>query len=716
MANLRDYFRYKNFYIVSPDTARSPSYFCEAVDLDQDGNKDLFFFGFTSPTRTDTTDTPQASMFLWGAANGAYSLASAASIAMPATTHPREIAYADFNKDGKLDVFLADHGWDTNPFPGGQNQLILSGPGGWSVKTEYLPARRDFTHCTTVGDINNDGNIDIFLGNVSTSAAPVNASILFGDGTGRFVESTTAVPAEIRGPLRFFAAQLGDLNQDGWLDLVIGNSGDTHNSKAQSVIYWNDKGSFSDSRFTLLPNGFFGARNEQILDIQVADLNGDGRKDLVLLSTQNSPFYDGWALQVLISQAEGFVDISTEAFGGEYAHMGTVRQATQSPWIPFVKPVDVNGDGTLDFVFPSGANGYGYHAPETVPVIYLNDGFAHYTPIYAGDILDLNASYRDFFNLALEFVNDTGLSWVSQASYQGSIYFRELVQTRPLPKVSAITGTASNDSVRGNELDNQLAGRGGNDTLAGGDGSDTVLMQGRLRDYTVSFTAGRGTVTDSVTGRDGTDTLEGVEHVRFSDFEINTGVKAVAASVSGATLQRLVELYVAFFNRTPDADGLSYWLTQVRGGMSVDTVAEAFYDAGVQYTALTGFSSAMTNADFIHVVYRNVLGRQGGADAGGLAYWSEELDSGRASRGTLVSTILDSAHTFKGDATWGWVANLLDNKIAVARQVAVDWGLNYLTPDASVSNGMAVAKAVTPTDTTAAISLVGIPPDAIHLG
>ena len=70
---------------------------------------------------------------------------------------------------------------------------------------------------------------------------------------------------------------------------------------------------------------------------------------------------------------------------------------------------------------------------------------------------------------------------------------------------------------------------------------------------------------------------------------------------------------------------------------------------------------------------------------------------------------LDSAHTFKGDAKWGWVANLLDNKIAVARQVAVDWGLNYLTPDASVSNGMAIAKAVTPTDTSAAIALVGLP-------
>jgi hypothetical protein len=44
-----------------------------------------------------------------------------------------------------------------------------------------------------------------------------------------------------------------------------------------------------------------------------------------------------------------------------------------------------------------------------------------------------------------------------------------------------------------------------------------------------------------------------------------------------------------------------------------------------------------------------------------------------------VSTILSSAHTYKGDATWGWVPDLLDNKISVANQFAVTWGLNYNT-------------------------------------
>ena len=52
--------------------------------------------------------------------------------------------------------------------------------------------------------------------------------------------------------------------------------------------------------------------------------------------------------------------------------------------------------------------------------------------------------------------------------------------------------------------------------------------------------------------------------------------------------------------------------------------------------------------------------------------------------------------------------NLLDNKIKVANQFAVEWGLNYLTPEASITNGIAIASAVTATDISAAIALVGI--------
>ncbi len=279
-----------------------------------------------------------------------------------------------------------------------------------------------------------------------------------------------------------------------------------------------------------------------------------------------------------------------------------------------------------------------------------------------------------------------------------------------------IYGEAGDDVLIGGSGDDTIDGGIGKDVLYGGAGSDTALFQGALRDYRVTAIGDVIVVTDSNTERDGADNIQNVEFLRFADFEINTGIKAVSTSVSTATLDRVIELYVAFFNRIPDANGLSYWLSQAKGGTAISAIADTFYGAGVQYSSLTGFSATMTNADFVNVIYRNVLGRKDGADAEGLAYWTGELSSGRASRGTLVNTILDSAHTFKGSATFGYVADLLDNKITVAKRIAVDWGLNYLSADASISNGMAIAAAVTPTDTSAAIALVGLAPSNINLG
>ncbi len=283
-------------------------------------------------------------------------------------------------------------------------------------------------------------------------------------------------------------------------------------------------------------------------------------------------------------------------------------------------------------------------------------------------------------------------------------------------RVTFLVNTVLGQSYVGTAANDTLSGGAGNDTIDGGAGTDTVQFQGKLSAYKVTMSGANGTVADSVTARDGMDTLKNIEHLRFTDFDINTAIKALAGSMNTATVQRVMELYVAFFNRTPDADGLTYWLGQSKAGVSTTQIAESFYGVGVQYTSLTGFSSTMTTTDFINVVYRNVLGRADGADAGGLQYWTEKLTSGKETRGSLVSTILDAAHTYKGDATYGWVANLLDNKITVATKVAIDWGLNYLTADASVTNGMAIAKAVTPTDITAAIVLVGVPEGAVVLG
>ncbi|MBC3881384.1 DUF4214 domain-containing protein [Undibacterium sp. LX40W] len=282
--------------------------------------------------------------------------------------------------------------------------------------------------------------------------------------------------------------------------------------------------------------------------------------------------------------------------------------------------------------------------------------------------------------------------------------------------VQALNGSAANDQLNGSEVndlingmggDDQLSGAGGNDIVEGGNGIDTAIYRGKLMDYRVKIFGDIYQVY-SKTGVDGTDTLSHVEKLQFSDMTVNLMVQSLAATAPTANVQRLMELYVAFFNRVPDADGMAYWIGEMQSGRSINQIADIFYGAGVQFSSLTGFTATMTNTDFINVIYKNVLGRADGADAGGLNYWNAELTSGRASRGSLVSTILDAAHIFKGDSTWGWVANLLDNKITVAKAFSVDWGLGYAIPDDAIKHGMEIAAAVTPTDTSAALNLIGI--------
>jgi len=177
-------------------------------------------------------------------------------------------------------------------------------------------------------------------------------------------------------------------------------------------------------------------------------------------------------------------------------------------------------------------------------------------------------------------------------------------------------------------------------------------------------------------------------------------------------LHRLEELYVGFFQRMPDADGLEYWIDQVKTGLSLNKIADFFYDAGVQYSTQTGYSASMTSTDFIKVVYNNILGRVGDAapTANEIAFWDRPLTLGQDTHGSIVNTMLDVSHNqYANDPTWGWVAKLLDNKTIVANLIAVEWGINYLTPEVSITQGMAIANVVTVDSTAAAITLIGLP-------
>ncbi|TXI91000.1 MAG: DUF4214 domain-containing protein [Burkholderiaceae bacterium] len=240
--------------------------------------------------------------------------------------------------------------------------------------------------------------------------------------------------------------------------------------------------------------------------------------------------------------------------------------------------------------------------------------------------------------------------------------------------------------------------------------SNAIVSFDKPRDaYNILADSGGFKVVDKSTSQS-TGVSLAVNAIQFKDVRINVRAATQSQQLSMNNLNQLTELYIAFFNRVPDADGLVYWIDQRAKGQSLESIANNFYSAAVLYSAQTDYSASMSNADFVRIIYKNVLGRTGPTAPTDteVNYWASQLDQGSITRGGLAISMLTSAHTFEGDASYGWVPQLLNNKITVGNYFALQQGLNYLSNEDSISKGMAIAAAVTPTDTSAALALIGV--------
>jgi len=131
----------------------------------------------------------------------------------------------------------------------------------------------------------------------------------------------------------------------------------------------------------------------------------------------------------------------------------------------------------------------------------------------------------------------------------------------------------------------------------------------------------------------------------------------------------LAELYAAYFNRAPDAEGLAYWLNELENGvMTFDQIASNWANEQEEFTDTYG--EDVDNDAFIAQVYANVLGRE--PDAEGLAYWKAELQNGNIPKDQFIQAIVNGAKAPTGSAS---DAALLNNKAKVGIKVA-DSGIN----------------------------------------
>ena len=125
-----------------------------------------------------------------------------------------------------------------------------------------------------------------------------------------------------------------------------------------------------------------------------------------------------------------------------------------------------------------------------------------------------------------------------------------------------IDGFLTSDLVEGGAGNDNLFGDKGDDLILGGSGRDTAIFRGSQAEYAVTTVEGRTIVTDLIAGRDGTDTLEGVEDIAFlSDASLLSLTALNTAPVAGALAATTLEDTVLVIARSDlaqlasDADG-----------------------------------------------------------------------------------------------------------------------------------------------------------------
>ncbi len=311
---------------------------------------------------------------------------------VPHPVEPRRLLLADFNGDGRTDMFFADQGMDTDPFPGYQNTLVLSAPGGKMVDaTANLPQQWDQTHSAAAADIDGDGDVDLYVGNLGGGYRLPD--ILLNDGSGHFEIGVGLLPPAQRDLSEnwYTASAFADVNSDGFPDLILGQGERPH-----SHVLINDGTGHFTQLATPLPNPPW-APGRHSLDIVAADITGDGYQDLFVSCTRGS--YAGRWVQVLINNGDGtFRDESATRLP---------QQDNYSPWPAWIDLLDLDGDGHLDLLLAPMGNGG--------PFFFLNDGQGAFRPL--ANVFDIGTD-NVFTFVDLDRDGDLDIVW----SYPGMAY------------------------------------------------------------------------------------------------------------------------------------------------------------------------------------------------------------------------------------------------------------------------------------------------------
>ena len=186
-------------------------------DLDGDGDLDVFVGNSDGqPNRVWLNDGGAQGGTLGSLRDSGQRLGSADTYA---------VALADLDADGDLDAWVANMSGEPNEVWLGDGEGIFSDSGQRLGDSA--------TYAVALGDVDADGDLDAFLGNVGygTVSSPPSNRVWLNNGTGSFGASGQAL-----GDDDSLAVALGDVDGDGDLDALVGNS---HGLYQANKLYLN---------------------------------------------------------------------------------------------------------------------------------------------------------------------------------------------------------------------------------------------------------------------------------------------------------------------------------------------------------------------------------------------------------------------------------------------------------------------------------------------
>ena len=269
---------------------------------------------------------------------------------------------ADVNNDGYPDIICGHNS------PSRIAVYLNNGDGTFATPSNY--GVTNFNSDFKLGDLDNDGDLDIVAASTNASLSVNRLQILLNNGAGSF-----SVYASIAEPIVTRGLFLADLDNDRDLDLMHAST-NSFGSAIKTIIYENDGNANFTSKNVYTDYGLTS-------NILAEDLNGDGNTDILSLNAFNGTSRVLWK--------EG---------GGDNS-LGTIRSIDLANSIAGIFG-DFNGKGSPD-IFAYRYDG----ANQTNHATYINDGIGNFSKNIGTGVSAKFLNYHQGFGI--DYDNDGDL-------------------------------------------------------------------------------------------------------------------------------------------------------------------------------------------------------------------------------------------------------------------------------------------------------------------